>query len=74
MLSRTSFVETFPDRKLIIPSVTSAKKSKVRLLGYSKPLKWQPVGNDGIKIEIPDILQSPENRLCEHAWTFRIEN
>jgi alpha-L-fucosidase len=69
-----AFVETFPDRELIIPSVTPKKKSKVRLLGYNKALKWQPTSDGGIKVEIPDALQSPENRPCEYAWAFRIEN
>jgi alpha-L-fucosidase len=69
-----AFVETFPDGKeLIIPSVTPKKKSKVRLLGYSKPLKWSPTGDGGIKVEIPAALQSSENRPCEYAWAFRIE-
>jgi alpha-L-fucosidase len=70
-----AFVEKFPDKELIIPSVTPKKRSKIRLLGYSKALKWQPADNgDGIKIEIHETLQSPENRPCKYAWTFRIEN
>jgi alpha-L-fucosidase len=68
-----AFVETFPGKELIIPSVTPKKKSEVRLLGYSKPLKWQPTGDGGIKVEIPDVLQSPGNRPCEYAWAFGIE-
>ncbi|MDR1593703.1 MAG: alpha-L-fucosidase [Prevotellaceae bacterium] len=69
-----AFVEKFPEKELIIPSVTPKKKSKVRLLGYSKPLKWQSTGDGGIKVEIPEALQSPENRPCEYAWAFKIEN
>jgi alpha-L-fucosidase len=68
-----AFVETFPGRELIIPSVTPKKKSEVQLLGYSKPLKWSPAGDGGIKVEIPAALQSSENRPCEYAWTFRFE-
>jgi hypothetical protein len=59
--------KNFPDEELIIHSVTPKKKSKVRLLGYSKPLKWQSTGDGGIKIEILDALQLPENRSCEYA-------
>jgi alpha-L-fucosidase len=68
-----AFVEKFPGRELIIPSVTPKKNSKVRLLGYSKPLKWQSTGDGGIKIEIPAALQVPENRPCKYAWAFRFE-
>ena len=69
-----AFVEKFPEKELIIPSVTPKKKSKVRLLGYNKPLKWSLTSDGSIRIEIPDTLQSPENRPCEYAWAFRIEN
>jgi alpha-L-fucosidase len=67
-----AFVEKFPEKELIIPSVTPKKKSKVRLLGYSKALKWQPTGDGGVRIEIPDALQSSENRPCKYAWAFKI--
>ncbi|MDR0385130.1 MAG: alpha-L-fucosidase [Prevotellaceae bacterium] len=69
-----AFVEKFPEREIIIPSVTPKKKSKVKLLGYSKPLKWQSMGDKGIRVNIPDALQSPVNRPCEHIWSFLIEN
>ena len=68
-----AFVEKFPEKELIILSVTPKKKSKVRLLGYSKALKWQPTDDGGIKVEIPNALQAPENRPCEHAWAFKFE-
>jgi alpha-L-fucosidase len=68
-----AFVEKFPEKELIIPSVTPKKKSKVRLLGYSKALKWQPTGDGGVKVEIPDALQLPENRPCKYAWAFKFE-
>ncbi|MDR1169879.1 MAG: hypothetical protein LBK97_03495 [Prevotellaceae bacterium] len=68
-----AFVETFPDREVIIPSVTLGKKSKMRLLGYGKLLKWSPISDGGVKIEIPDVLQTPENRPCEYAWSFEFE-
>jgi alpha-L-fucosidase len=68
-----AFVEKFPEKELIIPSVTPKKKSKVRLLGYDKPLKWQPTGDGGVKVEIPEALQSSENRPCEYAWAFKFE-
>jgi alpha-L-fucosidase len=68
-----AFVETFPEKDIIISSVTPKKKSRVRLIGYDKPLKWQSAGDGGIRIEIPDALKTPENRPCEYAWTFQFE-
>jgi hypothetical protein len=67
-----AFVEKFPEKELIIPSVTPQKKSEVKMLGYDKPLKWQYAG-DGVRIEIPNALQYPENRPCAHAWAFGFE-
>ena len=55
------------------PPVTPKKKSKVRLLGYDKPLKWNLTGDGGVRIEIPEALQSSENRPCEYAWAFKFE-
>ncbi|MDR0757768.1 MAG: alpha-L-fucosidase [Tannerella sp.] len=68
-----AFAEKFPEKELVIPSVTPKKKSKVRLLGYSKPLKWSLADGGGVRVEIPDALQSAENRPCEYAWTFKID-
>jgi alpha-L-fucosidase len=69
-----AFVEKFPEKELTVKSVTPKKKSEVKLLGYDKPLKWSFANGSGVRIEIPDALQSPENRPCEYAWVFRIEN
>jgi alpha-L-fucosidase len=66
-----AFVEQWPGKEIVIPAVTPKKGSKIYLLGYKKALKWSQSGT-GIKVEIPDILQSPENRPCEHAWGFEI--
>ncbi|KAA6321024.1 hypothetical protein EZS27_029276 [termite gut metagenome] len=67
-----AFVEKLPEKEIIIPSVTPKKGSKVMMLGYNKPLKWSQT-SEGIKVIIPDTLQKPVNRPCEHAWTFKIE-
>ncbi|MDR2859060.1 MAG: alpha-L-fucosidase, partial [Mediterranea sp.] len=67
-----AFTEKWPGNELVVPSVTPKKGSKVYMLGYNKPLKWTQTGN-GLKVAIPDKLQSPENRPCEHAWGFRFE-
>jgi alpha-L-fucosidase len=68
-----AFVEKWPGTEILIPSVNPKKGSKVYLFGYKKPLKWSQT-NEGIKVIIPNELQSSENRPCEHAWGFKIEN
>ncbi|MDR3246919.1 MAG: hypothetical protein LBT50_10895, partial [Prevotellaceae bacterium] len=67
-----AFTEKWPGREILIPTVTPQKGSKVYMFGYEKPLKWTVTPN-GVKIEIPETLQSPENRPCDHAWGFRFE-
>jgi alpha-L-fucosidase len=66
-----AFVEKWPGTELVIPAVSPKKGSKIFMLGYKKALKWSPSGN-GVKVEIPDELQTPENRPCEQAWGFEI--
>jgi alpha-L-fucosidase len=66
-----AFVEKWPGAEMFLPSVTPKKGSKIYMFGYKNPLKWLQTAN-GVKIEIPDELQSPENRPCEHAWGFNV--
>ena len=68
-----ALTEIWPGKEMIIKSIQPKKGSKVYLLGYKKPLKWTPA-NEGIKVEIPQTLQKPENRPCEYAWVFQFEN
>ncbi|MDR2469842.1 MAG: hypothetical protein LBD27_05100 [Tannerella sp.] len=42
------------------------------MFGYKKPLKWTQTAQ-GVRLEIPAELQSPENLPCKHAWGFRFE-
>ncbi|MDR0814204.1 MAG: alpha-L-fucosidase [Bacteroidales bacterium] len=67
-----AFTEKFPEKECLIPSVNPKKGSKIYLFGYKKPLKWSQT-DTGVKVIIPNEVQSPENRPCEHAWGFRIE-
>jgi alpha-L-fucosidase len=67
-----AFVEKFPEKELIVLSVTPKKGSKVYLFGYEKPLKWTLTEN-GVKIILPEELQKPENRPCEYAWGFEFK-
>jgi lysophospholipase L1-like esterase len=65
------FTEEWPGSELRIGSVRPAEGSQIHLLGYDKPLRWT-LTDGGVTIELPDELQSPENRPCRHAWGFRI--
>jgi alpha-L-fucosidase len=67
-----AFIEQFPQKELTLRSVTPKKRSKVRLFGYDKPLKWTQTDN-GVKIVIPEELQDPKNRPCEFAWGLEFE-
>ncbi|MDR3232889.1 MAG: alpha-L-fucosidase [Planctomycetaceae bacterium] len=68
-----AFVEKFPEKELVIESLTPKDGSEVRLLGYDKPLEWRKADDKGIIVTIPDELQSPEKRPCNYAWTFKLE-
>jgi hypothetical protein len=40
-------------KELIVRSVMQKKKSKVRMLGYDKPLKWSLIDDGSVRFEIP---------------------
>jgi alpha-L-fucosidase len=67
-----AFTEKWPGTEILIPAVTPKNKSKVYLLGHKKPLQWSQI-DGGIKVIIPEELQTPENRPCVHAWGFKME-
>ena len=56
--------------KVAIETICPVKGSEVYLLGYNKPLKWEPNGK-GVIIDIPESLQ--KNPPCEHAWAFKFK-
>jgi alpha-L-fucosidase len=63
---------TFPGEELQLKSVAPAKDSKIFMLGYDKPLEWKH--QDGVTtIRLPSDLQKAENRPCEYAYTFVIQ-
>ncbi len=67
-----AFVEKWPGNELLIETVQPKPGSEVKLLGYPKALEWSQT-DKGVKIIIPDVLQFPVNRPCNHAWTFQFE-
>ncbi|XP_036398627.1 plasma alpha-L-fucosidase [Megalops cyprinoides] len=50
--------------------VVSQQKTVVALLGYSKPLDWQPLKPAGLKVSLPPL--SYGQMPCSWAWTLRL--
>jgi alpha-L-fucosidase len=67
-----AMVEEWPGKELTISSVSPKTGSPVYLLGYDEPLQWAAT-DEGVKISIPDELQLPKNRPCNHAWAFSFD-
>ena len=65
-----AFIQKWPGRELVLKKMSPKPGSVVRMLGVEEPLKWVPLSNDSMKIEIPEKLQDPANRPCQHAWGF----
>ena len=55
---------------VMISSKQPVKGSKIFLLGYSEPLKWEKNGK-GVLINIPEKLQ--KSPVCQNAWTFKMQ-
>jgi alpha-L-fucosidase len=56
-------------RTLVIEGMQPEPGQEVRLLGHSKPLRWEAVGR-GVRISIPrSVAAAPPS---EHAWAFRL--
>jgi len=62
--------ETSISTQIMVPELVPPAKSEIYLLGFDRPLKWQPVPK-GIHITIP---QQVINKLKNQpAWTFEIQ-
>jgi alpha-L-fucosidase len=66
-----AIVTEWPGKSLSLSTVKPKANSKITMLGFDKPLQWQM--KDALEIKLPRRLQEPQNRPCEHAWVFRIE-
>lgn len=63
----------WPKGPVTLESVRPDARSKVSLLGTDATLPWTLDAARGTAINLPENLQQPENRPCEHAWTLKIE-
>jgi alpha-L-fucosidase len=61
----------WPGRQLVLKGVTSLPQSRITMLGVAKPFVWKQDA-EKLAIDIPDELQDPKARPCEHAWAVKI--
>lgn len=66
------FLLKWPGKEIRIKSVKAKKNSKIFMLGNDTSLKWIQQGEE-LVIQIPKALQTPQNRPCQHAWTFLVD-
>jgi len=62
--------ETNMPSEIVITSARPEKGSRVTLLGYNKPLKWEDSEN-GFRVIIPEALW--KNPPCNYVWTIKAE-
>jgi alpha-L-fucosidase len=63
----------WPGTQLTLKTVRPKEESRVTLLGNHEDLQWKSDSAIGTTITLPENLQHPSNRPCEHAWTVKIE-
>lgn len=62
----------WPGKQLVLKGIQASPESKITMLGFEKPLVWKQDA-ERLTIDIPDELQDPKARPCEHAWAFKIQ-
>jgi alpha-L-fucosidase len=62
----------WPGEKLALKRVRPRAGSEIRMLGVREPLRWRRDGAEGLVIDLPQRLQTPENRPCRQAYAFKI--
>ena len=66
------FALRWPGRSLVLHSVIPKPGSKIRMLGYPEPMKWKWDSALGLKIDIPESLETEDRRPNEYAWAWTI--
>jgi alpha-L-fucosidase len=67
------FALEWPGKSLVLQSVKPASGSKITMFGYPEPMKWNLDAALGLKIEIPESLQSEDRRPNQFAWGWAIQ-
>jgi alpha-L-fucosidase len=68
-----AIVTAWPGRQLILKTVRPKPGSLVRLLGKPGSLPWAFDSEKGTVVTLPANIQQPDQRPCDHAWSFRFE-
>jgi alpha-L-fucosidase len=63
----------WPGAQVTLKTIRPRDGSRVGLLGSQTELSWKFDSAVGTNISLPENLQMPGNRPCEHAWTLKIE-
>ena len=66
------FALQWPGKSLILHSVKPAPGSRITMFGYPEPMKWKFDSALGLKIDIPESLQSEDRRPNPYAWGWTI--
>ena len=67
------FVLQWPGKELTLQSVRPAPGCKITMFGYPDPMKWKFDSASGLKIEVPESLQTESRRANEYAWGWSIQ-
>ncbi len=68
-----AIITEWPGTRVTLKTVRPKDGSRVTLLGATTELHWKFDSTVGTTIKIPENLQQPTNRPCDHAWTLKIE-
>lgn len=68
-----AFILEWQGKELLLTSVRPRFESKIYLLGYPEPLRWNYHPSRGLSILLPDNLQDVTHRPGQFIWTFKIE-
>ena len=62
----------WPGRSVALRCLRKDPNLQIRILGYPRALHWQSDSLKWLVVEIPEALQDPSKRPCEHAGTLRL--
>jgi alpha-L-fucosidase len=66
------FALEWPGKLIVLQSVKPKPGSNITMFGYPEPMKWTFDAALGLKIEIPESLQSEDHRPTQYAWGWTI--
>ena len=62
----------WPGKSLVLQSVRPKSGTRITMFGYPEPMKWKFDSALGLKIDIPESLQSEGHRSNQYAWGWTI--